>query len=201
MANDPSSGSGRNPRPGAGAADPGAAVQAARQGLLSARQQLADLAHMLGRLSEVSGSLRPVIDRLSEMTVNTAAEMARAGGVGLPLVPVVSQLGAIAGLSAIALGELEGCLRHSISAVQAVTGQAELSTAELDRVLPALEAAAAASAARPPAVPPPTPPAATAEPVALELRVAAASAKASGQQKQSPLDIWPTTRRRRDEVN
>jgi hypothetical protein len=173
---------------------------------MTARQQLADLANMLGRLSDVSGSLRPVIDRLSEMTVNTAAEMARAGGVGLPLVPVVSQLGAIAGLSAIALGELEGCLRHSISAVQAVTGQAELSTAELDRVLPALEAAAnananAANAARPPAVPPPTPPAALAEPVALELRVAAASAKASGQQKTSPLDIWPTTRRRRDDVN
>jgi hypothetical protein len=199
------SGNGGPGRPGERPADPGAAVETARRGLQIARDQLAELAKMLGRLSEVSGSLRPVIDRLSEMTLTTASEMNRAGDPGKPLVPMVTQLGAIAGLSAIALGELQGCLRHSLTAVQAVTTQAESSSAELDRILPVLESAGVKAAASATAVPPPIPQAAqAAEPVvALELKVASSSRgqNEGQQQKASVLDVWPAKRTERNDLN
>jgi hypothetical protein len=198
------SGNGGPGAPGERPADPGAAVETARRGLQVAREQLSELARMLGRLSEVSGSLRPVIDRLSEMTLTAATEMARAGDPGRPLVPVVTQLGTIAGLSAIALGELQGCLRHSLTAVQAVTSQAEHSSAELDRILPVLASAgvkAAASATTvPPPVPPPTPRAGD-QVIALELKVAQAPRQQAQGQKQSILDVWPGKPPEREDLN
>ena len=70
-----------------------AAAEKARQRLEDARQGLATLQQMLTRIGEVTASLKPLADRLSDMTLSGAGEVVRAGAPGRAFLSLIMQLG------------------------------------------------------------------------------------------------------------
>jgi hypothetical protein len=64
--------------------------------LEDARQGLATLQQALARISEVTTSLKPLADRLSDVTLAGAGEVVRAEAAGRAFLALVMRLGEIA---------------------------------------------------------------------------------------------------------
>jgi hypothetical protein len=116
-----------------------AAAEKARLRLEDARQGLATLQQALARIGEVTTSLKPLADRLSDMTLAGAGEVVRAGAAGRAFLALVMQLGEIACQSATALRQLETCVRQSAASLQHAISQAEHANWQVEQIMPALK--------------------------------------------------------------
>ncbi len=116
-----------------------AAAEKARQRLEDARQGLVTLQQMLTRIGEVTASLKPLADRLSDMTLSGAGEVVRAGAPGRAFLSLIMQLGEIACQSATALRQLENCVRQSVASLQHAINQAEHANWQVEQIMPALQ--------------------------------------------------------------
>jgi hypothetical protein len=133
--------------------DAAAAAEKARQRLEDARRGLATLQQMLTRIGEVTASLKPLADRLSDMTLSGAGEVVRAGAPGRAFLSLIMQLGEIACQSATALRQLETCVRQSAASLQHAINQAEHANWQVEQIMPALQT----MHTHPPATPTPVP--------------------------------------------
>jgi hypothetical protein len=115
-----------------------AAAEKARLRIDEARQGLATLQQALARIGEVTTSLKPLADRLSDMTLSGAGEVVRAGAAGRSFLALVMQLGEIACQSATALRQLENCVRQSAASLQHAIAQAEHANWQVEQIVPAL---------------------------------------------------------------
>jgi hypothetical protein len=116
-----------------------AATEKARQRLEDARRGLATLQQMLARIGEVTASLKPMADRLSDMTLSGAGEVVRAGAPGRAFLSLIMQLGEIACQSATSLRQLENCVRQSATSLQHAINQAEHANWQVEQIMPALQ--------------------------------------------------------------
>jgi hypothetical protein len=114
------------------------AAEKARQRIDDARQGLATLQQMLARIQEVTASLKPLSDRLSDMTLSGAGEVVRAGAAGRAFLSLVMQLGEIACQSAASLRQLESCVRQSVASLQHAINQAEHANWQVEQIMPAI---------------------------------------------------------------
>jgi hypothetical protein len=119
--------------------DAAAAAEKARQRLEDARRGLTTLQQMLTRIGEVTASLKPLADRLSDMTLSGAGEVVRAGAPGRAFLSLIMQLGEIACQSATALRQLETCVRQSAASLQHAINQAEHANWQVEQIMPALQ--------------------------------------------------------------
>ena len=116
-----------------------AAAEKARLRLEDARKGLATLQQMLARIGEVTASLKPLADRLSDMTLSGAGEVVRAGAPGRAFLSLIMQLGEIACQSATSLRQLETCVRQSATSLQHAINQAEHANWQVEQIMPALQ--------------------------------------------------------------
>ncbi len=114
------------------------ATEKARQRIEEARQGLATLQQMLARIQEVSVSLKPLSDRLSDMTLTGAGEVVRAGAAGRGFLTLIMQLGEIACQSAASLRQLENIVRQSMASLQHAINQAEHASWQVEQIGPAI---------------------------------------------------------------
>ena len=114
------------------------ATEKARQRIDEARQGLATLQQMLARIQEVTTSLRPLSDRLSDMTLSGAGEVVRAGAAGRAFLSLIMQLGEIACQSAASLRQLENIVRQSMASLQHAINQAEHANWQVQQIAPAI---------------------------------------------------------------
>jgi hypothetical protein len=156
-----------------------AAAEKARQRLEDARKGLATLQQMLTRISEVTASLKPLADRLSDMTLSGAGEVVRAGAPGRAFLSLIMQLGEIACQSATALRQLENCVRQSVASLQHAINQAEHANWQVEQIMPALQTLNAAER-----LPMPTP---TPTPIPTDTEASETDRWLAG--------IWPSTSR------
>jgi ABC-type transporter Mla subunit MlaD len=171
--------------------DASTANQTARQQLERAGQDLWELNQVLDRLGRVSASLQPIAQRLSEMTLDTARRVWGAGSAGEPFLALVAQLSELAGHTGLAVGDLDNYLRRATQMLQAAVSDAKKSSAELERILPALKEANR--------TPPPLP---EQKIVALELKITSSEDRSGGQPRPpSILDAWPERQGRQDLKN
>jgi hypothetical protein len=129
--------------------DAAAAAEKARLRLEDARRGLATLQQMLARIGEVTASLKPLADRLSDMTLSGAGEVVRAGAPGRAFLSLIMQLGEIACQSATSLRQLEACVRQSATSLQHAINQAEHANWQVEQIMPALQTMNAAQDATP----------------------------------------------------
>jgi ABC-type transporter Mla subunit MlaD len=167
------------------------ASETARARLESAGNQLWELNQVLERLNQVSASLQPIANRLSDMTLDTAHRVWGAGKAGEPFLSLVSHLSDLSAHAGLAVGELEKYMRQATNALQAAVNDARQSSAELARILPALQAANR--------TPPPLPEEneSAEKIVAFELKLTPAQDRAAGESRPpSILDAWPDSQGR-----
>jgi hypothetical protein len=171
--------------------DASTANETARAQLERADQDLWELTVLLERLGQVSASLQPIAEKLSEMTLETARRVWGAGSAGEPFLALVAQLSELAGHTGRAVGDLDNYLQRATRLLQAAVSDAQRSSAELERILPALQAANR--------TPPPVP---EQRVIALELKISSSEDRPGGQPKPpSILDAWPEMQGRQDLKN
>ena len=158
-------------------------AEEARQRLAQVQQELASLRMTLERLVQVSEASRPLSDRLSDLALDAAREVLRAGGGARASLPALSQLMEMRHQTVSAFRHLESYARQAAVIVQNAADQVTDASARLDRVVPVLRERVSR-------------PSDEKKVVALELKLS--NEKKEPQQERTIFDVWPEAARPRD---